>query len=65
MKKYELKSALADAEEEIKLLKAHIKDLENVIENNSILRCNKDREIQELQNRIKELETTIRVLQNI
>lgn len=29
------------------------------------MRINKDREIQELQNRIKELETTIRVLQNI
>lgn len=29
------------------------------------MRINKDRHIQELQNRIKELETTIRVIQNL
>lgn len=65
MKKYELKMSLAAYEEENKHLRAHIGDLEKVIDNNTKERFNKDKEILRLENRIKELETTIRVLQNI
>lgn len=65
MKKYELKLALAATEDENKHLKAHINDLSKVIDKDTKTRIEKDQEINRLENRIKELETTIRVLQNL
>ena len=65
MKKYELKLLLEASKAENEMLEEHIKELREVIDNKNNMRINKDRQIQELQNRIKELETTIRVLQNI
>lgn len=65
MKKYELKMLLEASKTENEMLEEHIKELQEVIDNKNNMRINKDREIQKLQNRIKELETTIRVLQNL
>lgn len=65
MKKYELKMLLEATQVENEVLEEHIKELREVIDNKNNMRIAKDKEIQELQNRIKELETTIKVLQNI
>lgn len=65
MKKYELKMLLEASKAENEMLEEHIKELREVIDNKNNMRITKDREIQKLQNHIKELETTIRVLQNI
>lgn len=65
MKKYELKMLLEAREAENEGLEEHNKELAGIIDKQNHMCFNKDREIQKLQNRIKELETTIRVLQNI
>lgn len=65
MKKYELKMLLEATKTENEKLEEHIKELREVIDNKNNMRIVKDREILKLENRIKELETTIRVLQNI
>lgn len=65
MKKYELKLLLEASKAENAMLEERITELNNVIDNKNNMRINKDREIYKLQERIKELETTIRVLQNI
>lgn len=65
MKKYELKLLLEASKAENAMLEERITELNNVIDNKNNMRIAKDREILRLENRIKELETTIRVLQNI
>lgn len=62
MKKYELKLLLEASKAENEILEEKFEELNN---NLFKMRINKDRHIQELQNRIKELETTIRVIQNL
>lgn len=62
MKKYELKMLLEASKAENEILEEKFEELNN---NLCKMRINKDRHIQELQNRIKELETTIRVIQNL
>lgn len=62
MKKYELKMLLEASKAENEILEEKFEELNN---NLFKMRINKDRHIQELQNRIKELETTIRVIQNL
>lgn len=62
MKKYELKMLLEASKAENEILEEKFEELNN---NLFKMRINKDRHIQELQNRIKELETTIRVLQKL
>lgn len=65
MKKYELKLLLEASKAENEMLEERITELNNVIDNKNNMRIAKDKEILRLENRIKELETTIRVLQNI
>lgn len=65
MKKYELKLLLEASKDENAMLEERITELNNVIDNKNNMRIAKDKEILRLENRIKELETTIRVLQNI
>lgn len=62
MKKYKLKKLLEQSKSENEILEEKFEELNN---NLFKMRINKDRHIQELQNRIKELETTIRVIQNL
>lgn len=62
MKKYELKMLLEASKAENEILEEKFEELNN---NLCKMRINKDMHIQELQNRIKELETTIRVIQNL
>lgn len=62
MKKYELKMLLEASKTENEILEEKFEELNN---NLCKMRIYKDRHIQELQNRIKELETTIRVIQNL
>ena len=65
MKKYELKLLLEATKAENEMLEEHVKELRDTIDKQTEARRNRDREILKLQDRIKELETTIRVLQNI
>lgn len=65
MKKYELKLLLEASKAENEMLEERITELNNVIDNKNNMRINKDKEILRSENHIKELETTIRVLQNI
>lgn len=65
MKKYELKLLLEATKAENEILEEEIKELRITIDNQTKMRFDKDREINSLENRIKELTTTIRVLQNI
>ena len=65
MKKYELKMLLEATKVENEVLNENIKELHEVIDNKNNMRIAKDKEINQLQNRIKELETTIRVIQNL
>lgn len=69
MKKYKLKKLLEQSKSENEMLEERVEEVLEIMEklNNDLsqMRINKDKEIIRLENRIKELETTIRVLQNI